>query len=139
MTRCGIILSYNKYFETYYLIVYSKKSKKWGFPKGGAHENESYKDTALREFYEETGYKFIYSKKMSKKFQYRNNLYFIVYISCPEKELIETDIPDSDEILEKKWIAKQDLLKIEEEKCNMGLKQWILFLNKKNSLNKKIS
>ena len=132
--RCGIILSYKKDFETFYLIVYSKKSRKWGFPKGGTDENESYKDAALREFYEETGYKFIYCKKMLKKFQYRNNLYFILSISCPEKELIETEIPDSEEILEKKWIAKQDLLQIEKEKCNMGLKQWMLFLNKKKYL-----
>lgn len=130
--RCGIILIRKNVPCNDFLIVYSKKSRKWGFPKGGVEKNETMKEAALREFYEETGYKFTFNIPLSKVFQYLNNIYYIVTILNPEKELVETMIPDSEEILEKKWISTKDLLEMNDEKCNMGLKQWILFLKKKS-------
>ena len=117
--------------ENLFLIVYSKKSRKWGFPKGGMEQNETVQETAIREFYEETGYKFKFHPNLSKVFQYFNNLYYIVTILNPKEDLRETSIQDTEEILEKKWVSKDDLYDLSPSKCNMGLKQWIAFLKKK--------
>ena len=54
--KCGIIL-YNERIQKYFL-VYGRKSKKWGFPKGHMENGETEKETTLREFFEETGYHF---------------------------------------------------------------------------------
>ena len=43
--------------ETLFLLVRSKRSGKWGFPKGHIEEGESETETAKREILEETGIK----------------------------------------------------------------------------------
>ena len=56
--KCGIIFIDHTKDPTYplYLIVYSHKSRKYGFPKGTRETGESLTTCARREFYEETGY-----------------------------------------------------------------------------------
>lgn len=130
--RCGIIVIHKTILGNLFLIVYSKKSRKWGFPKGGMEQNETVQETAIREFYEETGYKFTFHPNLSKVFQYFNNLYYIVTILNPKEDLRETSIQDTEEILEKKWVSKADLYELSPSKCNMGLKKWIAFLKKKS-------
>lgn len=130
--RCGIILIHVNDFEENFLLVWSKKSRKWGFPKGGMEEGETFQETAIREFYEETGFHFTKKIKLSKTFTIFNNIYYIITIFNPMTELQETQIPDSEEIAQKKWFSKTDLLKSNILDCNMGLKHWILFLKKKS-------
>ena len=67
--KCGII-----YFDTTdkkYLLVYGKKSGKWGFPKGHQENNETVEDTAIRELYEETGIK-INQSNLTNKLRFKN-------------------------------------------------------------------
>ncbi len=41
--------------DTYFLIVFSGRNERWGFPKGHIEKGEQEKETALREIEEETG------------------------------------------------------------------------------------
>jgi 8-oxo-dGTP pyrophosphatase MutT (NUDIX family) len=123
--KCGIILVDNSEKIEKYLIVFSKKSNKYGFPKGSPEIGESYTRTALREFREETGYTFkdkhfkLYSKE---KFYVLNNLYFIVRFHCKKDEFLnETDIEDTNEICFKKWITREELLSLNKKMLNVGL------------------
>jgi tRNA nucleotidyltransferase (CCA-adding enzyme) len=129
--RCGVIFIHSKSPSPEYLIVFSKKSRKWGFPKGGMEPNETCKETAVRELYEETGYQLRSVGDFSQVFQYFNNLYYIMTTSNPKNDLIESTIPDSVEIARKLWISETDLLKMSRKECNMGLNQWVKFLQQK--------
>ena len=51
----GIILNIDKQNTIYVLVVLGRMSKKWGLPKGGLEEEETYEECALREIREETG------------------------------------------------------------------------------------
>jgi len=51
----GIILFYKGRRGLEYLLIYSKVTKYWGFPKGKIERNESKIEAALREIKEETG------------------------------------------------------------------------------------
>ena len=126
--KCGIIL-WNQSKEKV-LLVYGKKSSKWGFPKGHMEENETEQETAHREFFEETGFRLSHDLHNHDKYIIRNNIYFIVTIHH-ESELIQEAniIPDSKEIDRYEWISINELLRFELQKCNFGLKTWIL--NKK--------
>lgn len=44
------------------LLIHGRLAKKWNVPKGSSEFNESKRETALRELYEETGHKFHISK-----------------------------------------------------------------------------
>ena len=107
--KCGIILFNEETNE--FLLVYGKKSNKWGFPKGHNEEGETEIETATREFMEETGYtidinQFSWNKKFttlkidyikkteelkSDKWKDKTKKYFMNYwetISCPLKESV---------------------------------------------------
>jgi len=51
--KCGVIMRDNSINQV--LLVYGRKSQKWGFPKGHMEYGETEKETALRELKEETG------------------------------------------------------------------------------------
>lgn len=51
---CGIIPVYKESGENLYLIIHQNNDV-WCFPKGGQEMGETYKDTAIRELWEETG------------------------------------------------------------------------------------
>ena len=52
---CGVVPFFiTKGNKIKFLIVKHKNSKHWGFPKGHQEKNESFTDTAKREFQEET-------------------------------------------------------------------------------------
>ena len=46
---------FKKFGEALFLVIYSERNKKWGFPKGHIEPDESEKDAVRREVYEETG------------------------------------------------------------------------------------
>tara|TARA_Y100001970_G_scaffold144244_1_gene177174 strand:- start:76 stop:633 length:558 start_codon:yes stop_codon:yes gene_type:complete len=53
----------------------------WGPPKGGVYDNETIKQGALREFYEETGVKLNVNLEKCKSFKLNESIYFIIYLS----------------------------------------------------------
>lgn len=127
--KCGIIL-YNT-SKKKFCLVYGKKSKKWGFPKGHMEYGETEETTALREFYEETGHYLSPQINLGKnKFIVKNNIYFIVTIN-KDNDLIRgcETIPDTNEIEKYEWMSIDNILNMEIQQCNFGLKTWIL--NKK--------
>lgn len=125
--KCGVILIHN---DEFYLVVYSKKSKKFGFPKGGQEFAESNTRTALRELEEETGYSFQDSKfRLNGKntMKVHNNLYFIVPFYCDDRNefLKDSGIKDTTEISYKVWLTKEELQEIPSKKKNVGLNYFI--------------
>lgn len=125
--KCGIIL-FDMESQSFFL-VYGRKSKKWGFPKGHMEENETERVTALREFFEETGYVFKDETQIdfNQRFQIKNNIYFQIKIPTRE-ELVQKnkDIPDTNEILLTEWKDVCNILNLNISECNFGLKFWIL-------------
>ena len=120
MKKCGIIL-YNVDTQKY-LLVHGKKSQKWGFPKGHMEPGESEEETALREFYEETG--IVLNKALESKIRFRNNIYFSVSTHNCDVPTVY-NIPDKNEIEYVEWFSEQDMLRLNITECNFGLKNWI--------------
>lgn len=126
--KCGIIL-YNENIKKYFL-VYGRKSNKWGFPKGHMEIGETEEQTALREFFEETGYHFSSNIKLDKKYIVKNNIYFKVNIPNSDELLqIRSSIPDDNEIEKTEWFRIEEILSMNIKNLNFGLKTWII--NKK--------
>lgn len=126
--KCGIIL-YNENIKKYFL-VYGRKSNKWGFPKGHMEEGETEEQTALREFFEETGYHFSSNIQLDRKYIVKNNIYFKINIQNSNDLLqIRSSIPDDNEIEKSEWFSIYDILNMNIKSLNFGLKTWIL--NKK--------
>lgn len=126
--KCGIIL-YNENIKKYFL-VYGRKSNKWGFPKGHMEMGETEEETALREFFEETGYQFSSNIQLSKKYIVKNNIYFKVNIPNSNELLqIRSSIPDDNEIEKSEWFTIQEILNMNIKSLNFGLKTWILNKN----------
>ena len=126
--KCGIIL-YNTN-EKKFCLVHGKKSKKWGFPKGHMEKGETEKITALREFYEETGFQLSPLIELNKKYIVKNNIYFQVSIeNLNELIKVEDTIPDQNEIEKYEWFFIEDILTMNIKNLNFGLKTFIL--NKK--------
>ncbi len=110
--KCGVIVMYKKESIVQYLIVYSKKSGKYGFPKGGRENKESIETTAERELYEETGYRIKNKKDFSwsdlSNFRIKNNFYYILEFGDNLNEDMEDDgIQDTNEILYKKRMPRE--------------------------------
>ena len=126
--KCGIIL-FNENIKKYFL-VYGRKSNKWGFPKGHMEIGETEEQTALREFFEETGYHFSSSIQLDKKYIVKNNIYFKVNIPNSDGLLqINSSIPDDNEIEKSQWFTIDEILSMNIKHLNFGLKTWII--NKK--------
>lgn len=126
--KCGIIL-YNENIKKYFL-VYGRKSNKWGFPKGHMEMGETEEETALREFFEETGYQFSSNIQLSRKYIVKNNIYFKVNIPNSNELLqIRSSIPDDNEIEKTEWFTIQEILGMNIKSLNFGLKTWILNKN----------
>jgi tRNA nucleotidyltransferase (CCA-adding enzyme) len=116
--KCGIIY-YHEYDQTY-LLVQGKKSFKWGFPKGHMELGESEEQTAIREFFEETGI-LIKESLLDKKIRFKNNIYFRV--NCTKKPQI--NVQDTNEIFKVSWMSLNDIYSLPKDKLNFGLKSWM--------------
>jgi 8-oxo-dGTP pyrophosphatase MutT (NUDIX family) len=83
--RAGVFL-YNQKDDQ--LLVVRVCGKFIGLPKGGAELNETTKETALRELYEETGVR-IPVEHLTKSVSIHGAVYFVVYVneSFPTKVL----------------------------------------------------
>lgn len=119
--KCGIIMI--DHSETYVLLVYGKKSQKWGFPKGHMEFGESEEDTARRELREETGID--WTDKFSYRFRFRNNIYFVVFANR-EQMNVSLQIEDVNEIEKVGWFTQNQILELcNTDIVNFGLKFWI--------------
>jgi len=116
--KCGIIY-FHEHDQTY-LLVLGKKSYKWGFPKGHMEYGESEEQTAIREFFEETGIH-IKDTSLLHKIKFKNNIYFKV--NCFKKPVIQ--IQDTNEIVQVMWMSISDILSLPKHTMNFGLKSWI--------------
>ena len=118
--KCGIILT--DLTKRYVLLVFGKKSRKWGFPKGHMELGETEEETALRELREETGIRWTHG--LETRLRFRNNIYFIVEAS---RTWINANLQicDRQEIETIAWFDYDDLTRLAESDCNFGLKYWI--------------
>lgn len=132
--KCGVIIIHEKDDIKRYLIVYSKKSAKYGFPKGGREKSEPIDSTAERELYEETGYRIQienFEWNTLSNFRIKNNFYFIIELQNDlHQYVIDDGIQDTNEILYKKWMTMEELIKLPINKKNFGLNHYIKSLNK---------
>ena len=120
--KCGIIIKDIQNDQV--LLVFGRKSQKWGFPKGHMEEGESEEETALRELKEETGIVLHASFDHKNRIRFRNNIYFIINVNkneiCPQ-----INVQDIKEIEKVSWFSSVDIMRIPEYQCNFGLKNWI--------------
>jgi len=117
MKKCGIILqNFNNI-----LLVFGKKSLKWGFPKGHMEPGETEEETAIRELFEETGI-LLKSLSSANRIQFKNNTYFWIYL---KEETLKTCIQDTEEIQKCIWFSRQELKNLNPVECNFGLKLWL--------------
>lgn len=116
--KCGII--YYDVKENKYLLVYGKKSDKWGFPKGHQENEETEEETAIREFQEETGI-MILKNNLNEKVRFKNNIYF--QVNTEIKSMI--NIQDTKEILKASWFSMNEIIQIPKYMMNYGLKCWL--------------
>ena len=130
--KCGFILINASGDEEKFLIVYSKKSRKYGFPKGGQEYGETDEETALREFQEESGYEFRQPLEFKdlQKIRKFNNIYFLFRFNIPLEQVVkDIGIVDTKEIGFRKWMTLPELKTISYEQCNLGLnfflREWI--------------
>ena len=110
-------------------ILMVKEAKKkcygqWNFPAGHLEENETIKEAAIREVYEETGckVKLIGVLPVIHEFEKNENAIMIRFVAKIEEENIKFN---EDEILDVKWIDIEDIKNMKEDELrgyNMSLK-----------------
>jgi 8-oxo-dGTP pyrophosphatase MutT (NUDIX family) len=120
--KCGIIV---RDHSQKYLLVYGKKSGKWGFPKGHQEEGESEEETALRELKEETGIE-LSRENLEERIRFKNNIYFNVSAAvAAASDVMRIHIQDTNEILRASWFSLSDMMDLSKESINYGLKSWL--------------
>ena len=108
----GIILNIDDVKGTIYvLVVLGRMSKKWGLPKGGLEEEETYEECALREIKEETGLTYsLYDFK--ERIKIHSTYYFVIN---KDDRKIERGPIDTREIAAIKWLRLTDIKKLSEK------------------------
>jgi len=110
-------------------ILMVKEAKKkcygqWNFPAGHLEENETIKEAAIREVYEETGCKVELTGVLPvvHEFNKNENLIMVRFVAKIEEENIKFN---ENEILDVKWIDIEDIKNMKEDELrgyNMSLK-----------------
>lgn len=109
INRVGIILNHVE--SGRFLCVFQNESNLWGFPKGRLNKDETFKEGACRELYEETNIKLDPSDiDINNMIHIRrgnhNHFYFIKNVT----EFPNVKI-DMNEIIDYRWLNKQELKK----------------------------
>ena len=104
------------------LLIKGKHANKWNVPKGSSDDNESIRNTAIREICEETGITTTISKYDIPIKIYKVFLYTIII-----NKNIKIDPQDKEEIQEAKWFRLCDLHSIKNK--TTLLKKVINYLN----------
>lgn len=84
----------------------------FGFPKGIPEENESFQETAKREFYEETGTKICLDNSLELKSYQGKRCYCFYLVTVPSDYHIKTKPTNDHEITSFGWISAKKLDKI---------------------------
>ncbi|MDR0820160.1 MAG: NUDIX domain-containing protein [Endomicrobium sp.] len=126
---CGAVIYKMKNDNPLFLLVNSKQSGTWGFPKGHIENGESETETARREIFEETGIKniefiknfrqedvYIIDGAASRKDERQAEKHSIYFLASALEDALDFD---KNEILELKWVninQAQDLLSFANQK-----------------------
>lgn len=115
LKRCGAII----FDKSKNILLVQNHSGIWSCPKGHQkYENESFKQCAMREIYEETGLKLKITNTF-KQIRIGNIIYFVIKLDEYFKKFLK--INDKHEIKKIKWIYKDDISNL--KKINWSLKQ----------------
>lgn len=108
----GIILNIDDVKDTIFvLVVLGRMSKKWGLPKGGLEEEETYEECALREIKEETGLTYSLCD-FKERIKIHSTYYFVIN---KEDRKLERGPIDTREIAAIKWLRLTDIKKLSEK------------------------
>ena len=126
--------------EILFLLIYSKRNKEWGFPKGHIEPNETELETAKREIKEETGItdlNFVKDFRCCDTYKIKGTLNTtkdriidknVIYYLASTKEDFKGSIDD--EIGQHKWLNFKDCIKyLKYEKQKELIKRASLFLD----------
>ena len=98
----------------------------WNFPAGHLEENETIKDAAIREIFEETGCKVKLNGVLPVEHEFINgeNLIMIRFVASVEEENIKFN---EQEILDVKWIDINEIKKMKKEEIR-GYELFLKFI-----------
>lgn len=126
--------------EILFLLVFSKRNKEWGFPKGHIESDETELETAKREIEEETGIKnlkFIKNFRCCDTYKIKGTLSYtknriidknVIYYLATTEEDFKGSVDE--EIGQHKWLKCEDCVKyLKYEKQKELIKRAFLFLN----------
>jgi bis(5'-nucleosidyl)-tetraphosphatase len=106
---CGAVIYMENANKYEFLIISHRNDGHWGFPKGHVEKNETEKETALREVFEETGLHVDLHKDFRARAEYLINkdtmkevIFFVGSIICNEVDI------QLSEIREYKWANFQE-------------------------------
>ena len=99
------------------LLVCGRRSGKWSFPKGHKIRSETYLNCALRETQEETGLDLSESTPVAY-----HKLSVGEYFFFEMEEEVETDVQDTTEVIEARWVPLQDIADLP---CNVDVNNFL--------------
>ena len=106
---CGVVCI-NK--EGKFLIIQHAKGNHWGIPKGHVEKNESEKETAIRELFEETNLKVNIINGFREEEHYEikkdKNKVVVYFLSLCETDKV---ITQRKEVLNYEWLSFEDAIK----------------------------
>ena len=132
---CGAIIFKKEDNKILYLIIKHKGEGHWGFPKGHVENNETEKETAKREIYEEVGLKVNFLENFRESLSYINHMkntkktvvFFLCEATSDKVEYV------FDELEDHKWLMFNDAVK------NLTHENSISLLEKASDCLKKLS
>ena len=102
---CGALVLYKDGYKTELLILKHRLGGHWSFPKGHVEDNETERETARREVFEETGIKIAICEDFREKVSYspkpgvRKDV--VYFLGCAENKTTNIQVEEVSEI---KWV-----------------------------------
>jgi 8-oxo-dGTP diphosphatase len=131
IVAAGAVLYKEVNGEFLFALIHRPNYDDWTFPKGKVDKNESIEDCAIREVFEETGFKVTLGPKLNNQNYVINGRKKIVYYWLSQV-IVNTKFIINDEVDELVWLNKTnafnklsypaDRLSLEEAVTNLGSK-----------------